>query len=202
MVVRASRRLPANQRRETILKAAMAVLSEKGYSGMTTARIARNVGVAEPILYRHFPSKAAMLRALLDDVIARMMTAFQLLVQDESDPVAALRLICREYPKLSERYRHEFRIINQALVQAKDTHVRKMLADHYQRYHLYLVKLIEQGQQAGDLRRDIPADIAAWHVIQAALGFLILEDIRPGARSEKNLQHLADAVLGGLMTSA
>ena len=64
-----ARRLPAEQRRRSILVAALTILSHRGYAGMTTARIACRVGVAEPILYRHFSSKRAILRALLRYVV-------------------------------------------------------------------------------------------------------------------------------------
>ena len=84
-----TKRLPAGERRQSILDAALTILSSEGYAGMTTARVARKVGVAEPILYRHFSSKHALLCALLDGIIARMMAAFRELIANETDPVAA-----------------------------------------------------------------------------------------------------------------
>src|SRR5436305_15106341 len=120
MKLRATRRLPAVARRRTILEAALGLLAREGYAGMTTASVARMAGVAEPILYRHFSSKRVMLRALLDEVVTRMMAAFQELIQGEVDPIAALRKICLGYPLLSQRYREEFRIVNQTLVQVND----------------------------------------------------------------------------------
>ena len=63
MSMPATKRLPADERRRSILDAALSVLAEGGYAGMTTARLARKAGVTEPILYRHFASKRALLRA-------------------------------------------------------------------------------------------------------------------------------------------
>src|SRR5258708_31230141 len=70
-----------------------------------------SVGVPEPILCRHFSSKHAILCTLLDEVIARMMAAFRELSSGETDPVAALRRICRAYPELSRRYRRGVRVL-------------------------------------------------------------------------------------------
>jgi TetR/AcrR family transcriptional regulator len=202
MAANLAKRLSAAERRQSILDAALAVLAKEGYAGMTTARVARAVGVTEPILYRHFPSKRAILRTLLKEIITRMMTAFQELIEAEADPVAALRRICRGYPELSRRYQREFRIINQALMEANDPKTRRMLVDHYHAYRDFLQGLIEQGQRTGVLRRDIPAAIGAWHVIHSALGFLMTQPIRNEAQSPKDFESLADATLSGLLKSA
>ena len=44
----------------------MMVFSTGSYSGATTAEIAREAGVSEPILYRHFASKRELYFACLD----------------------------------------------------------------------------------------------------------------------------------------
>lgn len=201
MSVLLTRRLPAPERRRSILDAALTILADEGYEGMTTARVASRVGVAEPILYRHFPSKRAMIHALLDEVIIRMMDAFRKTIEGESEPVAALRRICRAYPELARRYRREFRIINQTLIGTSDPEIQKALTRHYDTYRAFLQNLIERGQRSGALRRDLPAAIGAWHMIHAALGFLIMQDVRQNVRSENELEKLADATLLGLMKS-
>lgn len=202
MTPRTTKRLPADERRKTILTAALAVLSSEGYAGMTTSRVAKHVGVSEPILYRHFDSKRAIVRALLDEVIGRMTAALGELAAGETDPVAALRRICRAYPELSRRYGREFRIINQTLVEANDPETREALARHYDAYRALLQGLIERGQVAGALRRDIPAAVGAWHMIHSALGYLMTQDIRFDVRSPKDLEGMADATLVGLLEAA
>jgi AcrR family transcriptional regulator len=202
MKSRFTKRLPEAERRRSILDAALIVLSREGYAGMTTSRVAHRVGVAEPILYRHFSSKREILRALLDEVIARMMGAFRDVVGQETDPVAALRRICRSYPDLARRYEKEFRIINQSVVESKDPKTRAALERHYEAYRAFLRDLIEKGQQAGALRRDISADVGAWHMIHCALGFLMMQEVRRDVPSAKDLEALADATLSGLLKPA
>jgi AcrR family transcriptional regulator len=202
MIARVAKRMSADERRRSILDAVLTVLSSEGYAGVTTARVARKVGVTEPILYRHFSSKRAILRALLDEVIVRMMTAFHEMIKEESDPVAALRRICCAYPQLARRFKREFRVINQALVEVNDPTTHKILAHHYDAYRAFLQKLIEKGQQAGTLRRDIPAAIGAWHIIHSALGFLMTQNIRTDAQTSKDFESLADAALSGLLKNA
>lgn len=166
---------------------------------MTTGKVASRTGVSEPILYRHFSSKRAIMRAVLDEVITRMMDSLRKLVEGETNPVAALNRICRAYPELARQYRQEFRIINQTLAGNNDPVVRAALARHYDTYRTFLEALIAKGQQTGALRRDITATVGAWHMIHAALGFLLTQDIRMNAVAAMDAEGFATATLGGLL---
>jgi len=50
-------RLPAPERRAAVVETACRVFAKSSYHGSTTAQIARESGVTEPVLYRHFASK-------------------------------------------------------------------------------------------------------------------------------------------------
>src|SRR3954471_2588621 len=63
-----SPRLPAAERRAALIEIAIRVFSDGSYRGTTTAEIAREAGVSEPILYRHFASKRELYLAALDHV--------------------------------------------------------------------------------------------------------------------------------------
>ena len=57
------------QRRQDILEASLKIFAQKGYSGSTTAEIARAAGVAEGTIFRHFPTKKDILIAVLEPKI-------------------------------------------------------------------------------------------------------------------------------------
>ncbi|MCR9277959.1 MAG: nucleoid occlusion factor SlmA [Pseudomonadaceae bacterium] len=56
----------AGQRKQQILQALASMLQADSGGKITTAALAREVGVSEAALYRHFPSKAKMLEALIE----------------------------------------------------------------------------------------------------------------------------------------
>lgn len=58
-------RLSGTERRERILRAAMAVFSESGFNGVTTRDLARWAGISEALLFRHFPNKKKLYQAIL-----------------------------------------------------------------------------------------------------------------------------------------
>lgn len=59
-------RLPATERRSTILEAGGRLFGERGYEGTTLADVAAAAGVTKPIVYRHFGSKQGLYLALLE----------------------------------------------------------------------------------------------------------------------------------------
>lgn len=60
------RRLRPGERREQILHALAAMLEQPGAERVTTAALARQLGLSEAALYRHFASKAQMFEGLID----------------------------------------------------------------------------------------------------------------------------------------
>ncbi|QJS99115.1 helix-turn-helix transcriptional regulator [Streptomyces asoensis] len=58
-------RISAQERRESVIRAAIAEFALKGYHGTSTAAIAERVGVTQPYLFRLFPDKRAIFVAAL-----------------------------------------------------------------------------------------------------------------------------------------
>ena len=68
--------MSAEERREQILAAALAVFGAKGYVGTTTDDVARAAGVSQPYVVRLFGTKENLFVAALDDALARLLQAF------------------------------------------------------------------------------------------------------------------------------
>jgi AcrR family transcriptional regulator len=58
--------VPPEERREQLLDAALALIGRHGYGGATMEAIAREAGVAKPVVYRTFGTREALLMALLE----------------------------------------------------------------------------------------------------------------------------------------
>jgi TetR/AcrR family transcriptional regulator len=63
---------PATEKEKSIIEAAIALISERGIDGATTASIARRAGVTEKTLFRYFPSKADLVRRVLFPLLLRV----------------------------------------------------------------------------------------------------------------------------------
>ena len=58
--------MPGDERRQQLLKVAMHLFSEKGFSGTTTKEIAAAAGVSEATVFKHFDNKDDLYAAILD----------------------------------------------------------------------------------------------------------------------------------------
>lgn len=71
-----ARRLTREQRREQVLRAAVAVVAHAGFAGATTDAVARAAGVSQPYVVRMFGGRRQLLASLFDDVAGRVLQAF------------------------------------------------------------------------------------------------------------------------------
>src|SRR5512133_4391892 len=82
-----SPRRPAEDRRREIADAALRVIAEQGLGRFTALAIAREVGVSDAALFRHFPSKEAIVLAAIARVEEHLLAH---LPADEGDPIDRL----------------------------------------------------------------------------------------------------------------
>lgn len=69
-------------RRDQILQAVVHMLESNPGGKITTANIAKNVGVSEAALYRHFPSKAKMFEGLIEFIEDALFSRTSRILQD------------------------------------------------------------------------------------------------------------------------
>lgn len=59
-------RLPPEQRREQLIDAALGLINDQGYAGVSIEAVARVAGVTRPVVYDHFPNLGRLLHALVE----------------------------------------------------------------------------------------------------------------------------------------
>jgi AcrR family transcriptional regulator len=69
-------RLTADQRRESVLTAALTEFSAAGFAGTSTEAIARRAGISQPYLFRLFSTKKDLFIATLTRAFTRIEVAF------------------------------------------------------------------------------------------------------------------------------
>jgi AcrR family transcriptional regulator len=85
-------RLPASERKAQILRTAAELFSQQGYEGTKTSQIAREAGVNEAIIFRHFTNKEELYWAVLEDGCCTVSLGEHLrnIMDDEPDMESAL----------------------------------------------------------------------------------------------------------------
>ena len=163
-------RLPAAERRQAIVEAAMKVFSTGSYSGATTAGIAREAGISEPILYRHFASKRELYFACLEVAWGSLRSALdaKLAQYGDRDAVLAIGEGSREFHAAGGIKPVTLWI--QALTEAgEDPKIQEFLRAQLREVHDYVADAVRRAQAAGGVPQDRDPDAEAWVFVGAAL---------------------------------
>src|SRR3972149_4404066 len=81
------------ERRQLILETLAHMIEKNQGEHITTAQLARAVGVSEAALYRHFPSKARMFEGLLEFIEETLFTRINRILAEESRAEARIQNI-------------------------------------------------------------------------------------------------------------
>lgn len=174
-----ARRLPAEERRRAIVQAALRVFSTGSYAGSTTAEIAREAGVSEPVLYRHFASKRDLWAACLevawdefrdgfDAAAAGMFAAAPGADAAARRPLRAGLLV----PPSAARWKKALmpNLWIQGITEAgEDREIRRHVARHMRVVHAHVAGAIRRGQASGVIAPDRDPDAEAWVMIAGGL---------------------------------
>jgi AcrR family transcriptional regulator len=150
-----------------VLDTACQVFSKSSYRGATTAEIAREAGITEPILYRHFGSKRDLYLACLDQA----WDSFRAFAEEaeRANPTGCLGAIADMY--MAQRAR--VRLVDlwiQAITEASDdAAIAKAVRNQIREVHGFLADVIRRGQKAGVIHPDRDPAAEAWIFIGGGL---------------------------------
>jgi len=165
--VQAGARLPAAERRAAILNAALIVFAERSYAGATTAQIARQAGVSEPILYRHFASKRNLYVACLDEAWQRIRTRIEAEIE--------VRGAAEGWRAVGPATLREMKVVvpnlwMQAITEAgEDAEIRRYVRGHMREVHDYLAGVLRRVQAEGGIHPDRDPEAEAWIFVAGSL---------------------------------
>lgn len=168
-------RLPAAQRREQLLDVAETLFAQQGYSGATTAQIAKAAGVTEPIIYRHFKSKRDLFVALIERTGKRTLALWQGDVSDAEDPATRLARILADNPMVSMEGRAGYKVLLQAIPEVEDALIAKAVAEHMRMLHEFLTAEIKRAQEAHRVTGRFSAEVIAWTLIHLGMGYGVVD---------------------------
>lgn len=94
--------LEYENRHQEILEAAIRVFNEKGYKGATTAEIAREAGVVEPTMYKHYKNKKGLFLACFKSIVEELMERYRVVFKNnENDELGYLEGVARAFMDFS-----------------------------------------------------------------------------------------------------
>jgi AcrR family transcriptional regulator len=168
-------RMKAAARRLQILETAARCFAEHGYRGTTTAMLAKEAGITEPILYRHFANKHDLFIALIESVGEEVFSNRREAIRNIPSPLGQLRAILYRNPATADPVtRRVYRVIFHASAEFTEPQIQDAIREHYRKYLRFLSKIVHKAQEAGEVRKDVTAEMLAWQIIHAAVGFAMV----------------------------
>ncbi len=171
---------------EELLQAALKVVSEKGYLGATTREIARQAGVTELTLFRHFGSKEKLFGGLLEThtflpKLKELLAELESLSYEE-----ALRLIATRF-LLSLKERKSMIKIMHSEINLYPEKIRKVYTTTIEDMRITLAQYFASLRKQGTLRQVSPS-IAARMFLGMFFSYFRAEEIMQGKDITKNGQ--------------
>jgi AcrR family transcriptional regulator len=169
-------RLTAGERRQAVLDTACRVFAASSYRGATTAEIAREAGISEPILYRHFGSKRDLYVACLEEAWADLRELAESAVA--ASPETCLGAVADAFMAKRAKIRLIDLWIQGLNETGDDPVIAKALRRQIREVHDFFTALIVDGQARGVIAADRDPRAEAW--IFVAGGLLATIDQRLG----------------------
>lgn len=157
-------------RAQQILEALARQLESNPGQRITTAALAKEVGVSEAALYRHFPSKARMFEALIEFIEDSVFTLVNRILDETPDATARCGNILHLLLSFSERNPGLTRILVGDALTGENERLRTRITQFYDRLETQLKQILREAESKNALPVGHPSSAIANLLLATAEG--------------------------------
>lgn len=159
-------------RREQILQALAEMLEQAPGERITTSGLARQVGVSEAALYRHFPSKAKMFEGLIQFIEDSIFTRINKILSDEPGARERIETIIGLLLAFAERNPGISRILAGDALAGETERLRSRILQFFDRLETQLRQVLREAEVRENLHPVMPVTAAASLLLAVAEGHI------------------------------
>jgi TetR/AcrR family transcriptional regulator len=152
---------PKPSRKEQILQSLATMLEQNPGGRITTAGLAKQVGVSEAALYRHFPSKTKMYEALIEFIESTIFSRISLILAEESTTEARCTQILTLFLTFSERNPGITRILTGDPLAGESERLRLRVAQFFERFETQLRQILREADIRNESKSRLDVNDAA-----------------------------------------
>ena len=141
-----------SDRRTQILQALAQMLESSPGARITTAALAKQVGVSEAALYRHFPSKAKMFEGLIEFIEESLFSRIHRIVKEESDVLVRVEMIVTLVLGFATQNPGMCRLLTADALAGETERLRVRIAQLFDRIETQLKQVIREADLKQGLR--------------------------------------------------
>lgn len=163
------------QRKQQILESLALMLQNNPGGRITTASLAREVGVSEAALYRHFPSKAKMFEGLIEFIEESLFTRINRIQHQEGSetplgPIEQCGAILWLLLSFAEKNPGFARLLVGDALQGETERLRSRMRQVFDRLETHLRQAVKNCQSVSSSIPETPAATAANLLLASAEG--------------------------------
>lgn len=174
-----SKNLPADERRAVTVEAVIELAARQNPSDITTAAIAKHMNLTQGALFRHFPNKEAIWKAVMAWVAERLLARVDKAAKTAATPLAALEAVFMTHIEFVSTHPGVPRMLFGELQRAEDTAAKRMARTLIQKYGERLAVLIEKGKAEAEIDPSVNTTAAAILFIGTIQG-LVMQSLLAG----------------------
>ncbi|MDD4882772.1 MAG: TetR/AcrR family transcriptional regulator [Gallionellaceae bacterium] len=171
--------LPADERRAVTVEAVVELAGSVNPSEITTAAIAKHMKVTQGALFRHFPSKDAIWRSVMEWVAERLLARIDRAASGIESPLDAMQAMFMSHVEFIVEHPGVPRMMFGELQRAEASPAKRMAQTLIQRYGERLHALIERGKESGEIAAEVNNQAAATLFIGTIQG-LVMQSMLSG----------------------
>lgn len=168
-------------RRQQILETLAQELEKSPGERITTAGLARAVGVSEAALYRHFPSKAKMFEALIEFIEDSVFGLTNRILEEEQNCVSRCEKMLMLVLGFAERNPGLSRLLVGDVLVGETERLRMRIGQFYERLETQFKQVLREGEMNKELTASLPVSPTANLLLSVAEG-RINQFVRTGFR--------------------
>lgn len=152
-------------RRQQILEVLAQELESHPGSRITTAALARAVGVSEAALYRHFASKAKMFEALIEFAEESVFSLTNKIMEQEKDVILRCERLIQLVLGFSERNPGITRVLLGDALVGENERLRVRVGKFFERVETQIKQILREANLSDGARAMAPIDAAANEIV-------------------------------------
>jgi len=171
--------LRADERRAATVESLLALAAEQNPSDITTTAIARRMGLTQGALFKHFPTREAIVEAVMASVEERLMALLEAAAEGRR-PVQALEAMFLAHAAFVADHPGVPRLLFGELQRAEPTGPKRIAQALLARYAQLLVRVIDRGRSGDGIDPALASDEAAALFIGTLQG-LVMQALLAGS---------------------
>ena len=167
------KRKSGEERREEIVRALLDLTAERGTREISTQAIADRVGIAQPTIFRHFPTRDAIFRAALDSIGRKLLDVLTPMLSGRGPADVRLRKLLSRQLRFISRRKGLPRLIFSERLHLEDPELKAVVRDIIDRYTARLEELLRDGVHQGCFRQDLDTAETARLIVALIQGLVM-----------------------------